>query len=202
MRKTIVTIILALAAVGNLYAQHEKRNPWDAFITPKVGANYSNFVSLDGQYKLGVVGGVNIEVFLLPKLAFDTELSFAHQGAHAYTNPKTQQTNDMRLDYLNTDYLFRWYPFDGLRNFNIFTGVNTGYIISASVNGEKVKREVKKGTVSIPVGLGYDFGPVSVDAKFQYALTKVARTEIAKKNLGDARVMAFWLTLGYKIQVF
>lgn len=48
------------------------------FITPKVGANYSNFVSLDGQYKLGVVGGVNIEVFLLPKLAFDTELSFAH----------------------------------------------------------------------------------------------------------------------------
>ena len=78
MRKTIVTIILALAAVGNLYAQHEKRNPWDVFITPKVGANYSNFVSLDGQYKLGVVGGVNIEVFLLPKLAFDTELSFAH----------------------------------------------------------------------------------------------------------------------------
>ena len=106
MRKTIVTIILALAAVGNLYAQHEKRNPWDVFITPKVGANYSNFVSLDGQYKLGVVGGVNIEVFLLPKLAFDTELSFAHRGAHAYTNPKTQQANDMRLDYLNTDYLF------------------------------------------------------------------------------------------------
>lgn len=31
MRKTIVTIILALAAVGNLYAQHEKRNPWDVF---------------------------------------------------------------------------------------------------------------------------------------------------------------------------
>lgn len=199
MKRLMVTLLVALVAINNLSAQRNKRQLWDVFITPKVGANYSNFTSGGGEYKLGVVGGLSAEVFLLPKLSFDAGLSYAHQGSHNYLNPQTQQLNDARVEMLNMDYLFHVYPFG---RFNIFTGIHIGQVIGASVCYEDVKDELHDGEFAIPVGLGYDLGPVNLEARFQYSLKKLPKTELAKNNMGDVSLMSFWFTVGYKIQVF
>lgn len=199
MKRLLLSILIAFVAINNLSAQCQKRQLWDVFITPKVGANYSNFTSGGGQYKLGAVGGVSAEVFLLPKLSFDAGISFSHQGAHNYLNPQTQQLNDARVDMLNMDYLFHVYP---VGRFNIFTGIHMGQIVGATVWYEDVKDDLNNGDFAVPVGLGYDIGPVNVEARFQYSLKKLPKTELAKNNLGNVSLMSFWLTIGYKIQVF
>ncbi|MCI1281547.1 MAG: PorT family protein [Prevotella sp.] len=203
MKKVIFFTLLALMAVTNIKAQSNERDSWDIFVMPKVGSCYSNFTGVDnGEFKFGFIGGLQVEVFFNPQLAFDTEISFSHQGSHNYINPATKEPNDARLNYLNMDYLLRVYPFKGLNRFSLYTGIHGGDMVWCKIDNQDKLDYMNKGDIGIPVGIGYEFGHFAVDARYIYSFRKLAHDDIAKKNMGDAKLMTFALTIGYKIQVF
>lgn len=203
MRRLLLLLVLPLAWTLTAAAQREKgHGPWDVFLVPKAGACYSNFTSLDGKYKLGAVGGIGIQVYVLPRLAVDVDVSYSHEGSHDYKNPASGDLNDARLEMINTTYLLRGYPIRSMRWLSIYTGMHVSRVVGASVNTFDKKDDIMRGDVAIPAGLGVEVGPVSLDARFQYSLRKVAKSDLARKNLGDARLMAVWVTLGYKFQIF
>lgn len=200
MKRTLLLLVFAIASLGNAMAQHE---PWDIYITPKVGAAYSNFRGVDGgKYKLGFVGGANLEVFITPAVAFDTEISFSHQGSHNYINPETQIQNDARVNLLNFDFMFRFYPIRSIQRLSLFSGLHGAYVAWFKVNYRDIRDEVHGGDIGVPVGIGYEVGKVAIDAKYNFSARKIAHTEMAKRSLGDATHSALMLTIGYKIQVF
>ena len=44
---------------------------WDLYAAPKVGLNLSNLLGVDNNFKLGVVAGAYVEVFVAKNLAID-----------------------------------------------------------------------------------------------------------------------------------
>lgn len=202
MKRIVVISALCLLAASDVLAQKADRTPWDINITPKVGANYSTFTGVDdGEGKIGFVGGVSFEVVLTKKLSFDTEISFSHEGCHNYTNPATERANDARLNFLNMDYTLRYYPFER-GTFNIFAGLHAAYLAYAKVNYQDYHDEFISGDIGIPLGIGYEFKNLTIDAKYVFSFRKLGDSERAKRNLGDARMMAVFVTLGYKIHLF
>ena len=202
IKQIFALVVLCFTVVPSAHAQEEPRVPWDIFVTPKTGVMFSNLTELDGKTKAGLTLGVNAEIFLLPNFSFCTELSYAHHGENNYTNPKTEQKNSFSADYLYTDYTVRWYPIKQLNRLSVFGGVSMGTLFAASVNGEKVKHELNSGNVSIPLGIGFEKGKIAVDARIQYGLTKLADSSIARKNLGNAHLLTFGFTIGYRIHAF
>lgn len=202
MRRLIIISIIFLASAGSVLAQENLRTLWDINATPKVGANYSTFSGADnGEWKLGVTAGGSIELVLTPKLSFDIELTFSHEGCHNYVNPATQQQNDARLNIINTDYTFRYYP-SAHGTFNVFAGVHGGYLATAKVNRQSFKKDFRRGLIGIPIGVGYEWRHFTVDAKYIFNFNHLAGNKRAKRNLGDVNLMTACVTLGYKIKVF
>jgi hypothetical protein len=67
--------------------------------------------------------------------------------------------------------------------------------IGAEVDGD-LDDEVNKFDVGIPVGIGYEWKNLSVDARYVFGLTNVS-----KQKGEHMRNRAFMLTLGYKFKV-
>ena len=66
---------------------------------------------------------------------------------------------------------------------------------SGNVDGD-LGDEVNKFDVGIPVGIGYDWKNLSLDARYVFGLANISKEEV-----GHMRNRAFMLTLGYKFKV-
>ena len=92
--------------------------------------------------KLGVVAGAYVEVFVTKNIGIDVEMGYSRQGSSgvyntAYTtdalgNVTTSRVGpyDYRLDYINIDYLVRWYPWADL-TWSFTTGLHMARLVSA-----------------------------------------------------------------------
>lgn len=194
--------------------EHEQ---WDIYAAPKLGLNLSNLPGIDGKVKLGLVGGAYVEVFLAKNIAIDVEMQYSHQGSSGVyrtintTNasgvPTSQKYGpyDFKLDYINTNYIVRWYPWIDLP-VSFTTGIHAGYIISAKAkldDGTKhnLKDYIYKGDVAIPFGVSYEWSQWQIEARYNLYFRKLARNAKAQELMRNARNNMFEVTLGYRIKV-
>ena len=187
---------------------------WDLYAGPKVGVNLTNITSMGGSPKVTLTGGGFIEVFLLPNLAVDMEITYSRQGttgvdhtmtyerADGTTYEETSKGYEYSLDYINTDYLARWYPRQELP-LSLYAGLHLARCVGARAKyhggSSDIYGRIHRGDVSVPLGVGYEWGQWQVDLRYNHAIRKLPRSEQAKRIMGEARNQMLSLTVAYKI---
>ena len=190
---------------------------WDIYAAPKVGLNLSNLLGVENSMKPGLVAGGYVEVFVTKNIALDVEMQYSQQGTTGiyrnisatddYGNPIIQKYGpyNINLQYINTSYLVRWYPWDDLP-WSFTSGIHTGYVISAHAkkkHGEDInlKDHIYKGDFALPLGVSYEWTQWQIEARYNVFFRKLAKDTEAKDLLKSARNSMFEVTLGYRIQV-
>lgn len=205
--KHLIALLLLLVSVPTMAKNYDEPIPWDIYVIPHAGVAYSKLNSNEDSWKLGVTGGAGLEVYLLKNVSVNVDIAYAHEGTkEAYHTIDGVESGpyDYRFDYINVDYLIRWYP---VRYFSIFTGVMAGSLVNAKseIDGisTDIKDELHKGTVCIPAGIGLHYKNWTLDGKFYFPINKLPKTEKAKTILNsNSREVCLTVTLGYKIQLF
>lgn len=190
---------------------------WDIYVAPQLGIGISALPGGGGIPEVGITGGGFVEVFVRKNLAIDVGLNFSHQGGNnvAYDATVTDadgnsiaqgQKYDYNLNYINTDYLCRWYPWS-YKTLSVYTGLHLARLVHAKSKLHdgaitNIRRELHKGDVAIPVGISYEWKQWQLDGRFFYSLRHIARTDKAKMVLGNATNTMLSVTVAYKIQVF
>lgn len=179
--------------------------PWDLYAAPKLGLAVSNLTTMDGKVAFGVTGGAYIEVFILPELAIDMELTYSHQGANDV--PRTSETtgyreHDFKLDYINSTYLCRWYPIRE-RPLSIYSGLHMARLVNAKrkVSGKtyNIYDDLRHGDVAIPVGVSYEWKQWQADVRYNQYFRHIASSQDAKGFLDNTCNTMIDITVAYKI---
>ncbi len=207
MKKGFLALFLVAFAAITCWGQSTfkpkfERQPWDTYVGVKGGAIYSNLTALHGEAKITGMGGIYTEAFLTKSFAIQTELTFSHHGSHnaiSLPSPEAGATFDYRLNYINTDFLFKQYIADRL---GLYAGIHAAYAVTMECNGKSIKKELYRSDVTIPVGACFVWHNVSLDARYQYPFRKLAKTDKAKAIMGNSRNSSIILTLGYRFRVF
>ncbi|WP_277045345.1 outer membrane beta-barrel protein [Prevotella multiformis] len=191
---------------------------WDIYIAPKIGLDLSNLPGIDGNVKLGVVGAAYVEVFVAKNIAIDAEMQYSRQGSSGvYRNLHTTDAAgtptvreygpyDFKLDYINTNYLVRWYPWADLP-WSFTTGLHMGYIVSAHAKmkhgaDKNIKRDIHSGDLALPLGISYEWKQWQLEARYNLYFRKLARSHEAEVLMRNARNNMLEVTLGYRIKMF
>ncbi|MCR5077420.1 MAG: PorT family protein [Prevotella sp.] len=191
---------------------------WDTYVTPKAGLNVSNLPGIDGKMKIGLVAGAYVEVFLRKNLALDMEMEYSRQGSagvYSAFNTMDEEGNtvsyksgpyDYKLDYLNTNYLVRWYPWADLPC-SFVTGLHMGRVLSAHSklkHGDEsdIKDQIRNGDLAIPIGAAYEWKQWQAELRYNLSFRHLASGTKAKQIMGEARNSMLEVTIGYRIKVF
>lgn len=226
--KRIITFIIAIIAFNNMQAQNftskvkkgfkdaieaidqditptGSHELWDLYIGPKLGVSVSDFRNVGDNMKFAVTGGGFIEVFVRPDMAVDIEVTYARQGANKAQLRNTSGEDriyDFQLDYINSDYLCRWYPKEKIP-LSIYSGMHLAWLVNArmKVNGRssKIYDDLRHGDFAIPVGVSYEWKQWRADFRYNFSFLHIADKAGAKAVLNNATNNMLNLTIGYKI---
>ncbi len=182
--------------------------PWDLYVAPKIGLSVSNLTSTNCKLAFGVNAGAYIEVFILPNLAVDMELSYTHQGANdlPHSSPTAgYREYDFSLDYINTTYLCRWYPVKE-RPLSVYSGLHLARLFNAKgkVGGNKydIYDDLHHGDLAIPIGASYEWKQWQADVRYNFFVKSIAASQDSKTFLDNARNNMLNVTVAYKIQLW
>ena len=178
-------------------AQHREG---DNTIQPRVGISMSTLTNWDGaKMKVNLAYGVEFEHFFTEDFSAAAGLLFTNQGA------KFEGENQMKLYYAAFPITANYYVLPGLA---VKAGVQPAYRVKAQLKDgdmtvdfdryiETVFNDddfnMPKFELEIPVGLSYEYNGITLDARYNFGLTKLIT------GIDDAiyqRVIV--VTLGYK----
>ena len=187
----MIAMLLGLTMCGAVTAQTHYEEG-EVILTPYAGTVMSRMMGNENSWKVGLAGGVKVQFFLTPSFSV----------YQYYENEKTGPF-DYRLDYINTDYLAQRYFSD---KFYVFAGFHVGWLVNAKseLAGQStdIKDELHEGSCSVPVGIGYNFGKLNVNARFDYPINRLSKSLYSKELLSKkAREMQVMVTVGYNIQL-
>lgn len=203
MKKLFLLMAMMVTTIA-VQAQHEEG---DITIQPRVGISYSNIT--DGnKWKLNIAYGVEFEYYLAEQFSLAGGVLFTNQGCkydvYSDDNKVTDETIKLNLYYGTLPITANYYILPGLA---LKAGIQPAFRVKANVvqGGEKLDfdkmvaafygNDVKmnKFDLSIPVGLSYEFKGITLDARYNFGLTKLTSDG---DNLYNK---VFVVTLGYKI---
>lgn len=184
----------------NLKAQHEEG---DELFQVRAGATFSTIAGDDdAKMKVNVCYGAEYEHFFNDQFSLSGGVLFTNQGC------KFDDDGDelkMNIYYSVFPITANYYVLPGLA---LKAGVQPAYRVKTKIieNGEKIDLDLALETIyrdddvkmnkfdlSIPVGLSYEFQGVTLDARYNFGITKLL------SGIDDSvfnRVVA--VTLGYK----
>ena len=201
MKKIMMTLVMAVAAIAASAQNNTLREPGTISIQPKVGIGIGYLSgdwtgSVDRKAKVGFVGGVEGEYYVNNWLGVAAGVNFAQQG---WKTTKPSRTGDYdlktKLNYLNIPVTADFYVLPG---FALKTGVQFGFLASAKTNDTDIKDDMKKFNFSIPVGLSYEYKNVVLDLRYNISVTKVNKeSDDDNKYRSDL----LQITLGYKFDL-
>lgn len=176
MKKFFIVAIAALMATASVKAQHEEG---DKTIQPRVGISISSLSNMDGvKSKVNVTYGVEGEYFITDEISVAGGLLFTDEGA------KFDDNSTLKLYYTALPVTLNYYVLPGLA---LKAGVQPAYRLNAKMEVDGVKadldrfftlyygEEVKmnKFDLSFPVGLSYEYSGVTLDARYNFGVTKL-----------------------------
>lgn len=197
MKKIFVMAVAAMMATVSATAQHREG---DNTIQPRVGISMSTLTNWDdAKMKVNLAYGVEFEHFFTEDFSAAAGLLFTNQGA------KFEGENQMKLYYAAFPITANYYVLPGLA---VKAGVQPAYRVKAQLKDgdmtvdfdryiETVFNDddfnMPKFELEIPVGLSYEYNGITLDARYNFGLTKLIT------GIDDAiyqRVIV--VTLGYK----
>ena len=69
-------------------------------------------------------------------------------------------------------------------------------------NGKTIKSELNTNDFAIPVGASVTWKNLSLDARYNIPIKKIAETNKAKQLLGPAKNNSIMVSLGYQFKIF
>lgn len=202
MKKMIFTVAAAMMVALSVRAQHEEG---ETSIQPRVGVTFSDLTDEeDTKMKVNLTYGIELEYYVSEQ--------FGLAGGFLFTNQGTKFSGgDDKLNnyYFAVPLTANYYVLPGLA---IKAGVQPAYrvktnmrvdgttidmdrtleYLSTAFNDNDVK--INKFDLSIPVGLSYEFMKFTLDARYNFGLTKLF------SNVDDdSRNRMIVVTLGYKL---
>ena len=202
MKKIMMTLVMAVAAIAASAQNNTLREPGTISIQPKVGIGIGylsgewttgSFGGADNKAKVGFVGGGEGEYYVNNWLGVAAGVNFAQQG-WKFTYDGRAEDDKYKLNYLNIPITADFYVLPG---FALKTGVQFGFLASAKVNDEDIKDNMKKFNFSIPVGLSYEYKNVVLDLRYNISVTKANDDNTGDKKRSDL----LQITLGYKFDL-
>ena len=199
MKKIMMTLVMAVAAIAASAQNNTLREPGTISIQPKVGIGIGYLSgdwtgSVDRKAKVGFVGGVEGEYYVNNWLGVAAGVNFAQQG-WKFTYDGRAEDDKYKLNYLNIPVTADFYVLPG---FALKTGVQFGFLASAKINDTDWKDDAKKFNFSIPVGLSYEYKNVVLDLRYNISVTKVNKNSDADNKY---RSDLLQITLGYKFDL-
>ncbi len=181
MKKIMMIAAMMLMSIG-AFAQNEVGQ---VTLQPKVGLNISKITGEGLNTTVGLVAGVEAEYGVAENFGITAGLLYSMQGFKAEGADKRSG-----MDYLNIPILAQYYVVKGLA---IKAGVQPGFLVRASNDGNSFSDACKKVDFSIPVGLSYEYESFVFDARYNIGLTKTFK-DAAEKTKNSV----IQITVGYK----
>ena len=197
MKKFFLLVVAAMMVTMNASAQHREG---DNTIQPRVGLSRSTLTKWDGaKMKVNLAYGVDFEHFFTEDFSSAAGLLFTNQGA------KFEDEGQIKLHYVAFPVTANYYVLPGLA---VKAGVQPAYRVKTQMKDSDVTVDfdrfietvfqdfdfnMPKFELEIPVGMSYEYNGVTLDARYNFGLTKLIT------GIDDAihqRVIV--LTLGYK----
>lgn len=203
MKKALFLLVMLTATIS-VRAQYEEG---DILIQPRVGFTISNITDGD-KSKLNIAYGVEFERFFTDQFSIAAGVLFTNQGCkYEIYNMNSNTPNDVKLNlyYGALPITVNYYVLSGLA---LKAGIQPAFRVKANIKGldENLDfdnmvsmlfpgNDVKVNTFdfSIPVGFSYEYNKVTVDARYNFGVTKLI------SGVDDAiHNKMFAITLGYK----
>ena len=197
MKKFFLLAVAAMMVTMSVSAQHREG---DNTIQPRVGISMSTLTNWDGaKMKVNLAYGVEFEHFFTEDFSAAAGLLFTNQGA------KFEDEGQIKLHSVAFPITATYYVLPGLA---VKAGVQPAYRVKTQMKDSDVTVDfdrfietvfqdfdfnMPKFELEIPVGLSYEYNGVTLDARYNFGLTKLIT------GIDDAihqRVIV--LTLGYK----
>jgi hypothetical protein len=197
MKKIFVMAVAAMMATVSATAQHREG---DNTIQPRVGISMSTLTNWDdAKMKVNLAYGIEFEHFFTEDFSAAAGLLFTNQGA------KLENDVKMHLYYAAFPITANYYVLPGLA---VKAGVQPAYRVKSQVKNSDVTVDfdrfmeglfigndlsMPKFELAIPMGLSYEYNGITLDARYNFGLTKLIT------GIDDAiyqRVIV--VTLGYK----
>ena len=197
MKKIFVMAVAAMMATVSATAQHREG---DNTIQPRVGISMSTLTNWDdAKMKVNLAYGIEFEHFFTEGFSAAAGLLFTNQGA------KLENDVKMHLYYAAFPITANYYVLPGLA---VKAGVQPAYRVKSQVKNSDVTVDfdrfmeglfigndlsMPKFELAIPMGLSYEYNGITLDARYNFGLTKLIT------GIDDAiyqRVIV--VTLGYK----
>lgn len=190
---TLLTVLTVMASSA-LMAQSSP-NP-TARVGIKAGLNASNLYIddvNDENARFGFNGGLYGQIFSTEAFAIQPELLFSTKGSQADYGGIINSTVRFNLNYLDLPVLavFKLGP-----SAEIHFGPYLSYLLSANIdysgnfgNGtDRIDRDqLKTFDYGLSGGLGLNFGPMQVGARYNYGLVEIADSNSSRNILGNSK---------------
>ena len=198
MKKLFVMVVAAMMATVGANAQHREG---DYSIQPRIGVTFSTLTNTDdAKMKLNLAYGVEFEHYITEQ--------FSVAGGLLFTNQGTKFNDDSVLNnyYCALPLTANYYVLPGLA---LKAGLQPAFRVKTNMkaNGqtydidkvmeylfEDTDVKMNKFDLSIPVGLSYEYNGITLDARYNFGVTKLF------SGIDDAvRNQVITITLGYKL---
>jgi hypothetical protein len=191
---TALLTVLTVMASSALMAQSDP-NP-TARVGIKAGLNASNLYVddvTDENARFGFNGGLYGQILSSEAFAIQPELLFSTKGAQADYGGIINSTVRFNLNYLDLPVLavFKLGP-----SAEIHAGAYASYLLSANIDYEgnvgsgtdRIDRDqLKTFDYGLSGGIGLNFGPTQIGARYNYGFVKIADSNTARSILGDSK---------------
>ena len=214
MKRLFILFALAIMAIGTVNAQEwrdENRwhDPFDIYAGPVVGVVASNLTNYDGKYMFGPYIGGMIQTYFNNHFGMSFEIAYNRQGVRdgwatfVDDDGTIAGPYEYRFDYLTNIYKVRYYP---IKPFDVFAGLAFGVHVGAKceLNGKTIdiKEHLRKRAAHVLLGAGYEMDNLYFEGYYGLPLSKLAKTDLGRKALHDAKEQLFVLTVGYRFKVY
>ena len=198
MKKLFVMVVAAMMATVGANAQHREGY---YSIQPRIGVTFSTLTNTDdAKMKLNLAYGVEFEHYITEQ--------FSVAGGLLFTNQGTKFNDDSALNnyYCAVPLTANYYVLPGLA---LKAGLQPAFRVKTNMkaNGqtydidkvmeylfEDTDVKMNKFDLSIPVGLSYEYNGITLDARYNFGVTKLF------SGIDDAvRNQVITITLGYKL---
>lgn len=186
--------ILAVMAVLVIVNDNDANAQMRAGI--KGGLNVSNLYldDIDDENaRYGFNVGVYGQVFSTETFAIQPELLYSTKGARAEYSGLIDQTVKFNLNYLDLPVLAVFKLGDAAE---IHIGPYVSYLLNSNIsysgdlgNGsDEIDRDhLRPFDFGLAGGVGLNFGPMQVGARYNLGLTEIADSDVARTLIGDAK---------------
>ena len=192
MKKMMMIVAMAVCSL----AANAQNEVGQLTLKPMVGINLATLTGLDeNKMRVGLVAGAEAEYGVATNFSISAGVLYSMQGTKWSEGDVTET---WKMDYINIPILANYYVIPGLA---IKAGIQPAFKASAkakvsdgsnSISGDL--EDVSGFTLSIPMGLSYEYKNFVLDARYNLGVTKVF------KHNGDKtpKNSVIMFTLGYK----